>query len=101
MFGRKNENILIIKTDSLAAFVEAEPVFEAIRNAHPDARISLLTSSGLQRVARAAPFFDQVAAMPNFRDSESRKAFIKQLKTSKFERIYDLSADDNARRLHA
>lgn len=101
MFGRKNENILIIKTDSLAAFVEAEPVFEAIRNAHSGGRISLLTSAGLQRVARAAPYFDQVAAMPNFRDAESRKAFIKQLKTSKFARIYDLSADDNARRLHA
>lgn len=101
MFGRRNENILIIKTDGLMAFVEAEPVFDAIRKAHPGARISLLTSNGLQRVARAAPYFDQVAAMPNFRDAESRKAFVRQLKTSKFARIYDLSADDDARRLHA
>lgn len=101
MFGRKQENILVIKTDGLAAFVAAEPVFDAVRQANPNAKISLLTDSGLQRIARASPYFDQVAAMPNFRDVESRKAFVKQLKVAKFARVYDLSADENARKLHA
>ena len=101
MFGRKQSNILVIKTDNLVGFVSAEPAFEAIRKAHPNATISLLTIPSLQRVARAAPYFDQVAAMPNFRDSEARKEFVRQLKTAKFERVYDFAADDAAKRLHA
>ena len=55
------QNILVIKTDGLAAFVAAEPLYEAIRAAHPGARISLLTQTHLQRVAKASPYFDQVA----------------------------------------
>ncbi len=100
MFGRKKENILVIKTDNLAGFVAAEPAFDSIRRAHPDATISLLTISPLQRVARASPYFDQVAAIPNFKDSEARKEFVRQLKNAKFERVYDLAADDAGKKLH-
>ena len=101
MLGRKQTNILVIKTDSLSAFVAAEPAFEAIRDAHERSKISLLTSAGLQRIARASPYFDQVAAMPDFRDGEARKAFLKQLKAAKFEKVYDLAGDDAGRRLRA
>ncbi|MCK5745462.1 MAG: hypothetical protein KAH44_04570, partial [Oricola sp.] len=86
MVGRKQNNILVIKTDGLTAFVEADPVFEAIRQAHPSAKISLLTTQGLQRIARASPYFDQVAAMPNLKDRDARKDFIRQVKASKFEK---------------
>lgn len=101
MLGRKQTNILVIKTDGLAAFVAAEPAFDAIRKAHPNAKISLLTISDLQRIARASPFFDQAAAMPNLRDPEARKTLVKQLKTAKFEKVYDLSGDDQSKRLHS
>lgn len=100
MLGRKKNNILVIKTDNLTGFVAAEPAFEAIRNAHPDATISLLTIPALQRVARASPYFDQVAAAPNFRDAEARKEFVRQLKNAKFERVYDLAADEAGKKLH-
>ena len=101
MFGRKQSNILVIKTDNLVGFVSAEPAFDAIRKAHPNATISLLTIPSLQRVARAAPYFDQVASIPNFRDSDARKEFVRQLKNAKFERIYDLAANETSRKLHA
>jgi len=101
MLGRKQSNILIIKTGGLAAFVAAEPAFEAIRAAHPNSKISLLTSLGLQRIARAAPYFDQVASMPNFRISDERKAFVKQLKSAKFAQVFDLAADEDGKRLYA
>ena len=99
MLGKKQSNILIIKTDGLASFVAAEPAFQAIREAHPDSKISLLTSPSLQRIARAAPHFDQVAGMPNFKIPDEKKAFVKQLKTQKFERVYDLAGDDDGKRL--
>ena len=101
MLGLKKSNILIIKTDGLAAFVAAEPVFSAIRAAHPSAKISLLTNASLQRIARAAPYFDQVAAMPNLRDAEAKKDFVRQLRTAKFERVYDLACDDLCKKLKA
>ncbi len=98
---RRAENILIIKTDGLAAFVAAEPLFDSIRAAHPGARISLLTQQHLQRVARASPYFDQVAAMPDFRDPDARKAFVKQIQGSGFACIYDLAANEEAKSLYA
>jgi len=101
MFGRKAENILVVKTDGLAAFVAAEPIFDTIRKAHPKAQISLLTNNDLQRVARASPYFDQVAVIPSFKEPEARKAFIRQLKNVKFARVYDLAADEEAKKLHA
>ncbi|MHA7871500.1 MAG: glycosyltransferase family 9 protein [Hyphococcus sp.] len=100
MLGRKQSNILIVKTDGLAAFVAAEPAFDAIRKAHPNAKISLLTIAGLQRIARASPYFDQVAAIPNMRDPEARKTLVKQLRSAKFERVYDLAADEAGRQLY-
>lgn len=99
MFGRKAGNILIVKTDSLGAFVAAEPVFAAIRQSFPSARISLITQASLQRIARAAPYFDQVASLPDLSDAAARTAFVKQLKSQRFTHIFDLSADDAARKL--
>ena len=99
--GRKDKNILVIKTDSLAAFVAAEPAFEAIRAAHPGATISLLTTETLQRIARAAPHFDQVAALPDLRDPAIRKGFVKQLRATKFDRVYDLAGDEQGRKVYA
>lgn len=101
MFGRKSENILVIKTDGLAAFVAAEPLFDGIRNAYPNAKISLLTEPRLQRVAKAAPYFDQVAVVPDFNIPEVRKAFIRQLKNSRFSRVFDLSGGGDAKRLYS
>ncbi len=101
MFGKKAENILVIKTDTLAGFVSAEPAFEAIRAAHPNANISLLTSESMQRIARAAPYFDQVAALPDMRNPDARRALLKQLKNAKFLRIYDLCGDDAAKKVQA
>lgn len=101
MLGRRQTNILVIKTGGLAAYVAAEPLFEAIRKANPKSKISLLTSAALQRISRASPYFDQVAAMPNFRDPDARKAFVKQLRAAKFEKIYDLAGDESGRKLRA
>jgi ADP-heptose:LPS heptosyltransferase len=101
MFGRKSENILVVKTDGLASFVSAEPVFKAIRDAYPKAKISLITRPSMQRIARAAPYFDQVAALPNLSESETKRAFIRQLQSQKFAQVFDLSADEDARKLQA
>ncbi len=101
MFNKNKENILIIKTDNLAGFVAAEPLFHAIREAHPDAVISLLTARELERLARAAPYFDQIAPLPRMEERIARQSLYSQLKRSKFTRIYDLCCDENSRKINA
>lgn len=101
MFNRKADNILVIKTDGLAGFIAAEPLFEKIRAANDGAVISLLTTNELQRVARASPYFDRVAAAPPATEPEARKAFFRQLKNEKFAKVYDLARDDAAKKLQS
>ncbi|MEL6360651.1 MAG: hypothetical protein AAFR21_06155 [Pseudomonadota bacterium] len=101
MFGKRTENILVVKPDTLSGFIAAEPAFEQIRAAHPDAKISLLTTKALQRVARAAPYFDQVASMPDFKDTAARQAFVKQIKSAKFSRVYDLAVNNGSKKLQS
>ena len=101
MFGRRKENILVVKTDTLGGFVASEPLFEEIRSRHQNAVVSLLTLESLQRIAKAAPFFDQVATLPNQQNPLEKKAFVKQLKSAKFTRVYDLSANESSRKIQS
>ncbi len=101
MFKKNRENILVIKTDSLAGFVAAEPLFQVIREAHPDSVISLLTTKSLERLARAAPYFDQIAPLPLLSERLSRQSLLAQIKRSRFQRIYDLSCDENSKRIQS
>ncbi|MEM6537897.1 MAG: glycosyltransferase family 9 protein [Pseudomonadota bacterium] len=99
MFGARKTRLLIIKADSLAGFVAAEPVFQQIRHSFQDAEISLLTTPDLLRLAKAAPYFDQVAALPDFGNPEERKSFTTQLKAAKFTRVLDLSGPETSRKV--
>jgi ADP-heptose:LPS heptosyltransferase len=52
--------ILVIKHGALGDIVLAFPAFAAIRAAHPDAKISLLTTAPFAVFLRASPWFDHV-----------------------------------------
>ncbi|MCQ8184532.1 glycosyltransferase family 9 protein [Parvularcula maris] len=82
--------ILVIKRAGLRQFIEAEPVFASIREAHPRATIDLVTSASLQRLAKAAPYFDRVVATRDTMQSEERKQFAGQLKKIGYNLGYDL-----------
>ncbi|MBI1391909.1 MAG: hypothetical protein GC152_04120 [Alphaproteobacteria bacterium] len=101
MFGARKERLLIIKADTLAGFVAAEPLFESIRATFPNADISLLTTQDLHRMARAAPYFDQVATPPDFANPTEKKAFAAQLKGAKFSRVFDLSGSETSKKVAA
>ena len=99
--GQKQQRILVIMTDTLAGFVAAEPVFDSIRQAHPEATISLLTTKALERLARSAPYFDQVAASPPMNEKPARQNLIAQVRRTRFARVYDLSSGDVSRKLQS
>ncbi len=55
-------NILVIKHGALGDIVLAVPSFMAIRQAHPAARITLLTTAAFAAWLAATPWFDRVLA---------------------------------------
>ena len=56
--------ILIIKLGALGDFVQAVPAMQAIRRAHPDARLDLLTRAPYRGFAAAMGLFDRVRVIP-------------------------------------
>ncbi|MEL6363229.1 MAG: glycosyltransferase family 9 protein [Pseudomonadota bacterium] len=101
MFGSRKASILIIKREGLGAFVNADAAFAAIRDAHPRAEVTLLTAGDLVRLAKAAPYFDQVITDDAYTDAEARKSFVKQLKSKKFSFVFDLDGTDASKKLHS
>lgn len=86
--------ILVLKATGLSQFVEAEPAFAAIRAAHPDCLVDLLTSHEYGRLAKGAPYFDRVLAAGPFKDAKSRKNFLGQLRKQGYIMAYDLDGTD-------
>lgn len=87
------QSILVIKLSALGDFVMAFPAFARIRAAHPDAHITLLTTPPFESLARLSPYFDAV-------DTGGRPglgqwmALIGRLRRARFDRVYDLQAND-------
>ncbi|MEL7028693.1 MAG: glycosyltransferase family 9 protein [Pseudomonadota bacterium] len=103
IFGRKKqEKVLVVKSENLSEFVAADAAFGAIRESHPDAEIVLLTSPDMARLAKAAPYFDMVWGDGAPADKEARKQLASRIKREKFARVYDLdNTPDSARYFRA
>jgi hypothetical protein len=60
MARRQAERILVIKLSALGDFVLALAAMKKIRQAHPKAHISLLTTPPFEGLAKASPYFNAV-----------------------------------------
>ena len=58
--ARKVQKILVIKLGALGDFVLALAAMKKIRQAHPKAHISLLTTPPFEGLAKASPYFNAV-----------------------------------------
>ncbi len=92
------ERILVIKLGALGDFVLAMGPFKAIRQAHPDAHIVLLTIPALAACARASGYFDAVwtDSRPGFRRLRAWLALRRKLRGGGFQRVYDLQTSDRS-----
>ena len=93
------KRILVIKLGAFGDFILAQGAFNAIRQHHPEAHITFLTTKPLASLAEKTPYFDRVWAvdrwplwhlLPWWR-------FIKQLQAENFSVVYDLQRN---RRTH-
>lgn len=90
--------ILVIKLSALGDMVQAFGPFQAIRRAHPEAHISLLTTRPYAGLAERSGWFDRVLIDPRPKAWQVRKvaALRRLLRDGRFDRVYDLQTSDRS-----
>lgn len=91
-----SEQILVIKLGALGDFIYAFGPMAAIRRAHPEARITLLTTAPFEKMARACPYFDEIwiDKKPKFYDLAGWISLRSRFNSAGFSRVYDLQNND-------
>jgi len=87
------QRVLVIKLGGVGEWVLAFPAFERIRQEHPRAKITLLTSRPFEALAKSSPYFNAVDAEGAAKDPASWTALILRIRHGHFDRIYDLQND--------
>jgi ADP-heptose:LPS heptosyltransferase len=87
------QRVLVIKLGGVGEMVLAFPAFERIRQAHPKAKITLLTTQPFEALAKSSPFFNTVDADGGAKDPASWAALILRIRRGHFDRVYDLQND--------
>lgn len=88
--SREIKRVLVIKLGALGDFVLSLAAMQRIRQAHPRARITLLTLPPFEALAKASPYFNEVdpgggpIGLGDWMDLRAR------LRRGKFDRVYDL-----------
>jgi ADP-heptose:LPS heptosyltransferase len=97
------QNILVIKLSALGDFIIALGAMEAIRKAHPDARITLLTTRPFADMAQRSGYFNEVwtEKRAKFYELGAWLGLAKKLNAGKFSRVYDLQMNDRTRAYHS
>lgn len=91
-------NILVIKHGALGDIIIATAGFAAIRAAHPDAHIVLLTTKPYAELLAASPYFDEiwVDSKPKFYRREALKRLRTMLRTHVWDWVYDLQVSQRS-----
>lgn len=89
-------HILVIKLSALGDFIQALGPMAAIRKAHKDAHITLLTTKPFAGFAEECGYFDDVwiDTRPKLLNLKSWATLRQKLNTGKFTRVYDLQNND-------
>lgn len=90
------KRILVIKLSALGDFVLALGPFAAIRKAHPDAHITLLTTKPYAELARASGYFDDVwiDSRAGLLRPATWLSLRRRLREGNFDRVYDFQTGD-------
>jgi ADP-heptose:LPS heptosyltransferase len=95
---RTPTRILVIKLGALGDFVLALGPFAAIRKAHADAYIVLLTTAPFAEFGKATGLFDEVWTddRPRWWDLPGVLSLRRKLRSGNFARVYDLQTSDRS-----
>jgi ADP-heptose:LPS heptosyltransferase len=93
---REIAKILVIKLGALGDFVQALAAMQHIREAHPKAHITLLTTPPFEALARASPYFNDVETDGRPESFGDAVAMIRRLRRAHYDRIYDLQTSSRS-----
>ena len=99
MARRTVEKILVIKLSALGDFVLALAAMKKIRQAHPKAHISLLTTPPFEGLAKASPYFNAVFTDGRPEGFPQWMALRKRLRAAGYTRVYDLQTSSHSNRI--
>ena len=89
-----SENILVIKHGALGDFCMSIGMMQAIRHKHPDAKLTLLTSAGMVKIAEQTGFFSEILIDNRPRYNLKKWYYVckRILADKSFDFIYDLQS---------
>ena len=97
--AKRAEKILVIKLSALGDFVLALAAMKRIRQAHPKARIELLTTPPFEALAKASPYFNTVYTDGRPEGFAEWIALRNRLKSANYDRVYDLQTSSHSGRI--
>ncbi|WP_309090587.1 glycosyltransferase family 9 protein [Phenylobacterium sp.] len=96
---RQVDRILVIKLSALGDFVLALAAMKKIREAHPKAHITLLTTPPFETLAKGCPYFNAVDTGGRPESFAEWMALRKRLKAMNLTRVYDLQTSAQSNRI--
>ena len=99
--SREIKRILGIKLVALGGFVLALAAAKRIREAHPAAHITLLTTPPYEALAKLSPYFNEVWSNGRPTGFDEWLALVRALRRARFDRVYDLQTSSRSSALRA
>ena len=87
--GEDARKVLVIKLSALGDFVLAMGAMKAVREFHPSAQITLLTTPPFEGFAKACPYFDRIETDGRPKDTRSTTTLLRRLRSEKYDIVYD------------
>lgn len=87
--GASAKRVLIIKLSALGDFVLALGAIRTVREAHPAARITLLTTPPFQKLADKCPYVDAVETDGRPEGVGPTRDLLKRIRQQKYDIVYD------------
>ncbi|MCA8901508.1 MAG: glycosyltransferase family 9 protein [Hyphomonas sp.] len=87
--GAAAKEVLVIKLSALGDFVLALGAMKAVREFHPSARITLLTTPPFEDFASHCPYFDRVETDGRPATMKATTALLSRIRKSNYDIIYD------------
>lgn len=84
------KRILVIKLGALGDFAQAFGAMATIRQAHPEAEITLLTTGPYRELARASGLFDRIEVDGRVKSIGDYWRLFTRLRRARYDRVYDL-----------
>ena len=91
--SKEIKKVLVIKLGALGDFVLALAAMKKIREAHPRAKITLLTTPPFEALAKVSPYFNSVETDGRPSDFGDLTAMLGRLRQARYDRVYDLQTN--------